>query len=70
MIITANTTVCTPTDCLLTEREGMCDISAITSLPEKVNKPFPIWGEMPLKGCINSISFIKAKVKGRAKGEN
>ena len=63
-------TLCTSTDYLLTGREGVSDISAITSLLEKVDAPFLIGAELLLKGYINSISFIKAKVEEEAKGEN
>lgn len=62
--------LCTSTDYLLTGREGVSDISAITSLLEKVDAPFLIGAELLLKGYINSISFIKAKVEEEAKGEN
>lgn len=62
--------LCTSTDYLLTGREGVSDISAITSLLEKVDAAFLIGAELLLKGYINSISFIKAKVEEEAKGEN
>ena len=62
--------LCTSTDYLLTGKEGLSDISSITSLLEKVDEPFLIGAEMLLKGYINSISFIKAKVDEQAKGEN
>ena len=41
---------------------GTSDISSITSLLEKVDELFLIGAEMRLKGYINSISIIKAKV--------
>ena len=54
--------LCTTTDYLLTGKVGTSDISSITSLLEKVDEPFLIGAEMLLKGYINSISIIKAKV--------
>lgn len=62
--------LCTSTDYLLTGKEGLSDISSITSLLEKVDEPFLIGAEMLLKGYINGISFIKAKVDEQAKGED
>lgn len=62
--------LCISTDYLLTGRAGLSDISSITSLLEKVDAPFLIGAEMLLKGYINSISFIKAKVEEQVKGEN
>ena len=54
--------LCNTTDYLLTGKVGTSDISSITSLLEKVDEPFLIGAEMLLKGYINSISIIKAKV--------
>ena len=61
--------LCTSTDYLLTGRAGSSDISSITSLLEKVDEPFLVGAELLLKGYINSISFIKAKVEEQARGE-
>ena len=60
--------LCTTTDYLLTGKEGPSDISAITSLLEKIDEPFLVGAEMLLKGYINSISLIKAKVEKQVKG--
>lgn len=61
--------LCTTTDYLLTGREGMSDVTAITTLLERVDEPFLIGAEMLLKGYINSISFIKSKVAEQEEGE-
>lgn len=62
--------LCTTTDYLLTGKEGVSDISSITSLLARIDEPFLIGAEMLLKGYINSISFIKAKVNEQVKEEN
>lgn len=61
--------LCTTTDYLLTGRTGGSDISAITSLLERIDEPFLLGAELLLKGYINSISYIKAKVDLQTKGE-
>lgn len=62
--------LCTTTDYLLTGKGGMSDVTAITTLLERVDKPFLIGAKMLLKGNINSISFIKSKVAEQEKEEN
>lgn len=62
--------LCTTIDYLLTGKEGGSDISAITSLLEKIDEPFLIGAELLLKGYINSIHFIKATVGVQYKRDN
>ena len=73
----SNVTLCkmseallTTADYLLTGKSELSDISTITSLLSKVDAPFLIGAELLLKGYINSISFIKAKVNEQTKGED
>ena len=61
--------LCTTTDYLLIGNKDVSDITAITSLLEKVEAPFLAGAEKLLIGYINSINYIKAKVEVQANSE-